>query len=81
MKFLKAYREKGDGIYQPKVISLEDKKTVLSTGNEIQLFGFGFAKNKGNKIEEGIKKNRKNNLCFRHMYFYKKENIRKNWIA
>ena len=51
-EFLKAYRKKGDGIYQPKVISLEDKKTVLSTGNEIQLFGFGFAKNKGSRIKE-----------------------------
>jgi len=54
-EFLKAYREKGDGIYQPRIISLEDKKTILSTGNEIQLFGFGYAKNKGNKIEEASK--------------------------
>ena len=47
-EFLKANKENGDGIYQPKIISLEDKKTILSTGNMIHLFGFGFAKDKGN---------------------------------
>ena len=41
-------KENGDGIYQPKIISLEDKKTILSTGNMIHLFGFGFARDKGN---------------------------------
>lgn len=47
-KFLNAQKENGDGIYQPKIISLEDKKTILSTGNMIHLFGFGFARDKGN---------------------------------
>ena len=47
-EFLKANKENGDGIYQPKIISLEDKKTILSTGNMIHLFGFGFARDKGN---------------------------------
>jgi len=47
-KFLSAQKENGDGIYQPKIISLEDKKTILSTGNMIHLFGFGFARDKGN---------------------------------
>jgi len=47
--FLDAFQNYGDGIYQPKIISLEDKKTILSTGNMIHLFGFGFARDKGNK--------------------------------
>jgi len=47
-EFLNAQKENGDGIYQPKIISLEDKKTILSTGNMIHLFGFGFARDKGN---------------------------------
>jgi len=54
-EFLNAYKKNGDGIYQPKIISLEDKRTILSTGNEIHLFGFGFAKNKGNKTVEETK--------------------------
>ena len=48
--FLDAEEKNGDGIYQPKIVSLEDKKTILSTGNKIHLFGFGFAKEKGNII-------------------------------
>ena len=58
-EFLKANKENGDGIYQPKIISLEDKKTILSTGNMIHLFGFGFARDKGNlktKNVENIEK-------------------------
>lgn len=76
-EFLKAYREKGDGIYQPKVISLEDKKTVLSTGNEIQLFGFGFAKNKGNKIEKESKKIEKITYASGTCIFTKKKILEK----
>ena len=54
-EFLNAQKENGDGIYQPKIISLEDKKTILSTGNMIHLFGFGFAKDKGNLKTKNIK--------------------------
>jgi len=53
-EFLKAKKENGDGIYQPKIISLEDKKTILSTGNMIHLFGFGFARDKGNLKTKNI---------------------------
>jgi len=53
-EFLNAQKENGDGIYQPKIISLEDKKTILSTGNMIHLFGFGFAKDKGNLKTKSI---------------------------
>lgn len=76
-EFLKAYREKGEGIYQPKVISLEDKKTVLSTGNEIQLFGFGFAKNKGNKIEGESKEIEKTTYASGTCIFTKKKILEK----
>ena len=55
-KFLNAQKENGDGIYQPKIISLEDKKTILSTGNMIHLFGFGFARDKGNKYTDHLEK-------------------------
>ena len=58
-EFLKAYQENGDGIYQPKILSLDDKKTILSTGNMIHLFGFGFARDKGNEkssVSENVEK-------------------------
>lgn len=58
-EFLNVQKQNGDGIYQPKIISLEDKKTILSTGNMIHLFGFGFARDKGNietKNTENVEK-------------------------
>lgn len=76
-EFLKAYYENGDGIYQPKVISLEDKETILSTGNEIQLFGFGFAKNKGNKINNSSNKIEKITYASGTCIFTKKEILEK----
>jgi len=58
-ELLKAYRQLGDGLYQPKILSMRDKHILQSTGNMIQIFGFGFARDKGisdnyqrNKIEK-----------------------------
>ncbi len=50
---LDAYDQKGDGLYQPKILSLEDKKTIQSTGNMLQIFGFGFAQDKG-EIDKNV---------------------------
>jgi GT2 family glycosyltransferase len=48
LKFLiQAYKEKGEGMYQPKFLSLYEKNVLQSTGNYIQLFGFGYARDKG----------------------------------
>ena len=41
--------EFGDGIYQPKILASTDHDLILSTGNMIQLFGFGFSRGKGEK--------------------------------
>lgn len=49
-ELLSAYREYGEGLYQPKILSLDDKKIIQSTGNMIHVFGFGFARDKGKKI-------------------------------
>ena len=46
-ELLKAYQERGEGLYQPKILSLDDEKILQSTGNMINIFGFGFAKDKG----------------------------------
>jgi len=50
LKFLiQAYEENGEGLYQPKFLSLYEKDVLQSTGNFIQLFGFGYARDKGEK--------------------------------
>jgi GT2 family glycosyltransferase len=58
-ELLSAYKIKGDGLYQPKILSLNENKILQSTGNMLHLFGFGFARDKGemdnnqrNKMEE-----------------------------
>ena len=47
-----AFNEFGDGLYQPKIISLNESDIIQSTGNMIHVFGFGFARDKGKKIIE-----------------------------
>ena len=58
-EFLNAYAKFGEGLYQPKILSLYEKNVLQSTGNMMHLFGFGFARDKGildknqfNEIEE-----------------------------
>ena len=46
-EFLKSYEKFGEGIYQPKFISMDDHEMTLSTGQMINLFGFGFSRDKG----------------------------------
>ena len=43
------FRKCGDGIYQPKFLTIDDKSIIQSTGNMIQLFGFGYSRNKGDQ--------------------------------
>lgn len=52
---LDAYRKKGDGLYQPKILSLYEKDILQSTGNMLHLFGFGFARDKG--VRDDMKRN------------------------
>ena len=46
-ELLSAIKQYGEGLYQPKILSLDNKNILQSTGNMIHLFGFGFAKDKG----------------------------------
>jgi GT2 family glycosyltransferase len=50
------YNVHGEGLYQPKILSLDDKQILQSTGNMIHLFGFGFARDKGNLDNNEINK-------------------------
>ena len=54
-----AHERLGEGLYQPKILSLNEKQVLQSTGNMLHVFGFGFAKDKGRKdgeVGEEIKK-------------------------
>lgn len=42
-----AYKKHGEGLYQPKIISLYEENILQSTGNMLHIFGFGFARDKG----------------------------------
>ena len=42
-----SYEKHGDGLYQPKFLTTTDHNTLMSTGNMIHLFGFGFSRGKG----------------------------------
>ena len=46
-ELISAYRIKGEGLYQPKILSLYENNVIQSTGNMLHLFGFGFARDKG----------------------------------
>ena len=51
-ELVKGYNTFGDGIYQPRFLTTDNHKILQGTGNMIQLFGFGFARNKGD-VDEG----------------------------
>lgn len=53
---LKAYEEYGVGLYQPKLLALQDKMKINSAGNRIQIFGFGYSRGKGEIDNESYNK-------------------------
>jgi GT2 family glycosyltransferase len=58
-ELIHTYQENGEGIYQPKILATTDHDMLLSSGQFIQLFGFGYSRGKGEKhIQEnnGIEK-------------------------
>jgi len=48
-ELINAYRVNGEGIYQPKILATTDHDMLLSSGQFIQLFGFGYSRGKGEK--------------------------------
>ena len=43
------YNKYGEALYQPKHLSLNDKSVFMSAGNMMNIFGFGYAREKGKK--------------------------------
>ena len=52
-ELLNAYKKNGEGIYQPKILATTDHDMLLSSGQFIQLFGFGYSRGKGETHIEG----------------------------
>tara|TARA_B110000438_G_scaffold303160_1_gene363434 strand:- start:174 stop:1238 length:1065 start_codon:yes stop_codon:yes gene_type:complete len=50
-ELLIAYQKHGEGLYQPKILATTNHEIIISAGNMIQLFGFGFSRGKGEKDE------------------------------
>jgi len=53
-ELISAYNKFGDGLYQPKFFSLDEKLVLQSTGYMLHIFGFGFARDKGKISDEKI---------------------------
>ena len=48
-ELLSVYNKYGEALYQPKHLSLNDKSVFMSAGNMMNVFGFGYAREKGKK--------------------------------
>lgn len=55
-ELISSYNKFGDGLYQPKFLTTTDHSILMSTGNMIQLFGFGFSRGKGEQDQSNFEK-------------------------
>ena len=55
-ELISAYNKFGEGLYQPKHLSLNEKTVYMSAGNMLNIFGFGYAREKGNKDKNQFNK-------------------------
>jgi len=76
-KLLSAFIENGDGIYQPKFLATTDHSMLLSTGNMIQIFGFGYSRSKGDADKGEFEKFEKINFASGTCIFTSKKIIDK----
>ena len=53
-ELISAYNKFGEGLYQPKHLSLNEKTVYMSGGNMLNIFGFGYAREKGNKDQNQL---------------------------
>jgi len=56
-ELISAYNKFGEGLYQPKHLSLNEKTIYMSAGNMLNIFGFGYAREKGKRDENQFNKN------------------------
>jgi GT2 family glycosyltransferase len=45
---IESFKKHGEGLYQPKILEKKNKNVISSYGNMINIFGFGFARERNN---------------------------------
>ena len=48
-ELINGYNKFGEGLYQPKLLAMDDTTRINSAGNMIHIFGFGFSRGRGEK--------------------------------
>lgn len=48
-ELIAGYKKYGDGLYQPKILDNKTHETFISTGNFMNILGFGYSRGKGQK--------------------------------
>ena len=61
-KLLESYSLHGEGLYQSKILKLNDPKTIVNNGSLMNIFGFGYANNYG--IKNSINKDKFRSTSF-----------------
>ena len=74
-ELLLAYGKNGEGIYQPKFLASTDHSMLLSTGNMIQIFGFGYSRSKGDLDKRQYEKFERINFASGTCIFTSKKTI------
>ena len=46
---IESFKKHGEGLYQPKILEKQNRDIISSCGNMINIFGFGFARERGKK--------------------------------
>ena len=53
---IESFKEHGEGLYQPKILEKENPSIISSSGNMINIFGFGYARERGKKDTDTVEK-------------------------
>ena len=76
-ELIDAYQANGEGIYQPKILATTNHDMLLSSGQFIQLFGFGYSRGKGEKHVQEKSRTRKKDLAQEEISRRKKEKAKR----
>ena len=52
LELFDAHKKHGEGLYQPKILSMSENKKLGTTGNIVNIFGFGFSRGRG-ELDKG----------------------------
>ena len=55
-ELINGYKKFGEGLYQPKLLTIKDHKIIGSAGNMINIFGFGYSRGRGEEDRDQYNK-------------------------